>query len=216
MLSVTSRLPESLLDFGGGAVILAYVHVRLGGAAGSSREIKLDPDPLSVRTAREFVRRNLHELGFPGSVDDAVLITSELVTNAVREAPDTPCLLAIGIDGGRPVLEVHDGSPEGVELRPADFGSEHGRGLHVVDALCAEWDCVHTGGGKAVIVKLATGKGRERMTVQEEGGERLLATAAELQTMADLIAKYPAEAQLIIAALEDGLTLGPMQVSTLR
>jgi hypothetical protein len=43
--------------------------------------------------------------------------------------------------------------------------------------------------------------------------EQLLATATELQTLADLIGKYPAEAQLIMAALEDGLTLGPMQVS---
>jgi hypothetical protein len=52
------------------------------------------------------------------------------------------------------------------------------------------------------------------MTVQRECGNRehLLATAAELQSMADLIAKYPAEAQLIMAALEDGLTIGPMQV----
>ena len=40
----------------------------------------------------------------------------------------------------------------------------------------------------------------------------LVATTEQLQTMADLIQKYPAEAQLIIAALEDGLTLGPMQV----
>jgi hypothetical protein len=53
------------------------------------------------------------------------------------------------------------------------------------------------------------------MTVQAERGnrEQLLATAAELQTMADLIGRYPAEAQLIIAALEDGLTLGPMRVA---
>ena len=53
------------------------------------------------------------------------------------------------------------------------------------------------------------------MTLQAECGDReqLLATAAELQTMADLIAKYPAEAQLIMAVLEDGLRLGPMQVS---
>jgi hypothetical protein len=43
--------------------------------------------------------------------------------------------------------------------------------------------------------------------------EQLLATAAELQTMADLIGKYPAEAQLIMAALEDGLRLGPMRVA---
>jgi hypothetical protein len=42
--------------------------------------------------------------------------------------------------------------------------------------------------------------------------EQLLVMATELQNMADLIAKYPAEAQLIMAALEDGLTLGPMQV----
>jgi hypothetical protein len=43
-------------------------------------------------------------------------------------------------------------------------------------------------------------------------GGQLRATAAELQTMADLIEKYPAEAQLIIAALEDGLVIGPMRV----
>ena len=53
------------------------------------------------------------------------------------------------------------------------------------------------------------------MTVQAEcsNREQLLATAAELQTMADLIGKYPAEAQLIVAALEDGLTLGPLLVA---
>jgi hypothetical protein len=41
------------------------------------------------------------------------------------------------------------------------------------------------------------------MTVQAElsNREQLLATAAELQAMADLIGKYPAEAQLIIATL---------------
>jgi hypothetical protein len=53
------------------------------------------------------------------------------------------------------------------------------------------------------------------MIVQAEHGnrEQLLATTAELQTMAELIAKYPAEAQLLMAALEDGLTLGPLQVA---
>ncbi|HZB30446.1 MAG TPA: hypothetical protein VE465_09800 [Streptosporangiaceae bacterium] len=53
------------------------------------------------------------------------------------------------------------------------------------------------------------------MTVQAElsNREQLLATAAELQAMADLIGKYPAEAQLIMTALEDGLTLGPMRVA---
>lgn len=52
------------------------------------------------------------------------------------------------------------------------------------------------------------------MTVQTQcdNREQLVATAAELQTLADLIEKYPAETQLIMAALEDGLRLGPMRV----
>jgi hypothetical protein len=52
------------------------------------------------------------------------------------------------------------------------------------------------------------------MTAQPKSGNReeLLATASELQAMADLIAKYPAEAQLIMAAIEGGLTIGPMRV----
>jgi hypothetical protein len=50
------------------------------------------------------------------------------------------------------------------------------------------------------------------MTIRAGDSEQLLATAAELQNMTELIGKYPAEAQLIMAALEDGLTLGPMQV----
>ena len=53
----------------------------------------------------------------------------------------------------------------------------------------------------------------EEMTLQNEVGNqpRLSATVAELQTMSELIQRYPAEAQLIMSALEDGLTLGPMQ-----
>ena len=49
------------------------------------------------------------------------------------------------------------------------------------------------------------------MTMQSEVTEQLRATATDLQTLADLIQRFPAEAQLIMAALEDGLTLGPMQ-----
>jgi anti-sigma regulatory factor (Ser/Thr protein kinase) len=119
-----------------------------------SREIKLDPDPVSVRKARDFVRTNLRELGFPGSVDNGVLIASELVTNAVREAPDTPCLVAVRVGAGYPVIEVHDGSPEPPKMQSPDFVAERGRGLHIVDALCEDWDCVQSGGGKVVIVVL--------------------------------------------------------------
>lgn len=123
-------------------------------SSASSREIKLDPEPASVRKARDFVRANLCALGFPGSVANGVLIASELVTNAVREAPDTPCLVAVRVGAGHPVIEVHDGCPEPPKMQSPDFVAEGGRGLHIVDALCEEWDCVPSGGGKAVIVVL--------------------------------------------------------------
>jgi anti-sigma regulatory factor (Ser/Thr protein kinase) len=118
------------------------------------REIKLDPDPASVRKARDFVRTNLCDLGFPGSADNGVLIASELVTNAVREAPDTPCLVAVRVGAGHPIIEVHDGCAEPLEMQPPDFVAEGGRGLHIVDVLCESWNCVQSGGGKAVIVVL--------------------------------------------------------------
>jgi hypothetical protein len=39
-------------------------------------------------------------------------------------------------------------------MRQPNFVAERGRGLHIVDALCESWDCVRSGGGKAVIVIL--------------------------------------------------------------
>jgi anti-sigma regulatory factor (Ser/Thr protein kinase) len=128
------------------------------GAVASSREIKLDPDPASVRKARDFVRSNLRDLGFPESVEDGVLIVSELVTNVVLWARQQPCLVVVRVGTGHPVIEVHDAAPELPEKRDPDFVAEHGRGLHLVDALCAQWDCVQSDSGKAVIVNLPSRK----------------------------------------------------------
>jgi hypothetical protein len=38
--------------------------------------------------------------------------------------------------------------------------------------------------------------------------------ARQIEQLQALIQEYPAEAQLILAALEDGLTLGPPQAAT--
>jgi anti-sigma regulatory factor (Ser/Thr protein kinase) len=124
-------------------------------AAASSREIKLDPEPTAVRAARHFIQSALSELGFPGCVDDGLLVVSELVTNAIRAAPQTPCLVVVRVDAGHPIIEVHDGSAEPPKRREPDFDALHGRGLHVVDTLCVRWDCVRSGSGKAVIARLA-------------------------------------------------------------
>lgn len=123
--------------------------------SGDGREIRLEPEPASVRKARDFVAKQLTELGFPSSVDDGVLIASELVTNAQRAAPTMPCLLVVRLDAGyHPVIEVHDTSHDYPELQDPDFASEGGRGLHIVDALCETWDCISSGHGKVIIATL--------------------------------------------------------------
>lgn len=131
-----------------------------------SAEVKLDPDPASVREARVFVETNLRGFGFPESADNGVLIVSELATNALRYVPDSPFLVTVRVDSEHnPVIEVHDSSLEVPELLPADFVSEVGRGLHIVDALCEAWTCVPSDSGKTVAVTLASkGSIRDRST----------------------------------------------------
>jgi anti-sigma regulatory factor (Ser/Thr protein kinase) len=116
----------------------------------SEPEIALCPVPKAASQARAFIRHRLTELGFPKLVDDGVLIAVELVTNAVREAPDGPVMLSLRLSAGRPVIEVRDCSPVLPVIRDADFVSETGRGLHIVGALAAELGWRRVGRGKVV------------------------------------------------------------------
>jgi hypothetical protein len=50
------------------------------------------------------------------------------------------------------------------------------------------------------------------VTFQPPSREQLKAKAERLQNLADLIQEYPAEAQLIMAAIEKGLAIGPPQI----
>jgi anti-sigma regulatory factor (Ser/Thr protein kinase) len=113
-------------------------------------EIELCPVPRAASQARAFIRRRLIEFGFPKLVDDGALIAVELVTNAVREAPNGPVLLSLRLSAGRPVIEVRDRSPALPVIQDADFVSENGRGLHIVDALAAELGWRRVGRGKVV------------------------------------------------------------------
>jgi anti-sigma regulatory factor (Ser/Thr protein kinase) len=106
------------------------------------REIRLEPTPQAVREARRFVSRQLDELGYAELVDDAATITSELVTNSVREAPETPVWVNLRRAGSFPLLEVWDCCPKAPVLKSADYLAEGGRGLRIVDELSVSfgWD----------------------------------------------------------------------------
>ena len=119
------------------------------------------PDiPGSVPVARLQVRAALGLRGLGEYADDAEIITSELVTNAVQHACDDGTT-TIGVAltrAGSPAavtIIVSDSSPDGPVLRDTPPGSEQGRGLQIVEALSAHWGWRQEGSGKAVFAVLA-------------------------------------------------------------
>ena len=75
-------------------------------------------------------------------LDRVVLLTSELVTNAVVHGLG-PVQLLLGDNGDRLRVEVSDGAPgllPRTPRRPADV-NESGRGLLIVDRLADRWGC---------------------------------------------------------------------------
>ncbi|WP_342769483.1 ATP-binding protein [Sphaerisporangium album] len=118
----------------------------------------LRPQADSVKTARDVTRTTLDRWGLAKLCDDAALVVSELVTNAVRyggHAPrrpqDHPITLILLRLAPHVLLAVSDPSDEIPTPKEPDFISEHGRGLHIVQtySTCWGWDALDEG-GKAV------------------------------------------------------------------
>lgn len=67
--------------------------------------------------------------------DTALLVVSELVTNAVKHAPG-PLRLELTLRDSALVISVHDGSPTGPVVRQPDPERIGGHGMEIVTALC--------------------------------------------------------------------------------
>ncbi|WP_229858319.1 GAF domain-containing protein, partial [Streptomyces anandii] len=108
-----------------------------------------EPLGRSVATARSFVRDTLQGWGFGDIVDDAVVLTSELVTNAVVHAGTAADVLCLRSDEGVRI-EVSDRYPERevpVQNAAVNMGSpdrEGGRGLQLCAALATRWGVEYT------------------------------------------------------------------------
>ncbi|MFF3500094.1 SpoIIE family protein phosphatase [Streptomyces sp. NPDC003247] len=119
-----------------------------------------EPLGRSVATARSFVRDTLQGWGFADIVDDAVVLTSELVTNAVVHAGTHADVLCLRTDDGVRI-EVADRYPERevpLQGSPASMGSpdrEGGRGLQLCAAIAGRWGVEYTPTHKNVWFQLA-------------------------------------------------------------
>ncbi|MGP3769748.1 ATP-binding protein [Streptomyces sp. SDT5-1] len=95
----------------------------------------------SVPLARVHIRRTLTMWQWRGDVQDAVLVGSELLTNAINHGRIVGHLLEcrlVALDDGSVLIDVSDplpAFPNFGRLQPDDSESEQGRGLFVIRAL---------------------------------------------------------------------------------
>ena len=97
--------------------------------------------PEAVRRAREFVASNLREWECEPLIDTAVLLTSELVTNAILHAQTGPTV-RIHLTPNNLRVEVVDrgaGMPSKRDASPTELS---GRGLALVDAMASSWGVI--------------------------------------------------------------------------
>jgi CheY-like chemotaxis protein/anti-sigma regulatory factor (Ser/Thr protein kinase) len=116
--------------------------------------VELPRDDVSVVRARRFVREMLETWRCPPN-DDAVLVVSELVTNALVHAK-SGVWVTLRARGGRVRVEVADrgaGSPEPRAPSPETVG---GRGLLLVAAVAETWGIDPSDDGKVVWAELET------------------------------------------------------------
>lgn len=107
----------------------------------------------SVATARVHTRALMEKWDLMAVVDDAEVVVSEIVTNAIKATNAIPepasypdlydrlevVCLCVYLDGGDLVIEVWDPKYESPERRDVDLYDEGGRGLWLVESLSREW-----------------------------------------------------------------------------
>ena len=124
-----------------------------------------DPEPSAAAAARRFVRETLISGGLSGNddlVSDAVLLASELVTNAVVHA-GTPVQLTCRLNGTNIEVSVLDRHPARVIPDPpgatAVVDRPSGRGLLLPAALSSSWGVTYAAAAKAIWFRLGPDAG---------------------------------------------------------
>jgi anti-sigma regulatory factor (Ser/Thr protein kinase) len=119
-----------------------------------SLSISLTAAPVAAAEARRYVQAAIEAWNVPADSYTAALLTSELVTNAIRYSADTVKLfVTCSCDHLR--VYVHDASQDWPAPLDTPADAEAGRGLMLVDQLSADWGWYRTSAGKAVYFTLA-------------------------------------------------------------
>jgi PAS domain S-box-containing protein len=129
--------------------------------AGASKtqnlNVTLPPQPASVAEARQLVRGLLIGSGREDLLDTAVLLVSELVTNALLHAA-TDIGVSVTLDGEGLHVGVTDGSRHLPSRREYGPTSGTGRGLRMLESMVDEWGVTQRRDGKTVWFRLSAGE----------------------------------------------------------
>jgi anti-sigma regulatory factor (Ser/Thr protein kinase) len=126
-----------------------------------ARQLTLAPHPAAVPWVRRLAGQVLRDWGLEELTDTALLLVSELVTNAVRASADggwptggpdgsPEVALTLKLTAGRLVIAVWDSRPDPAVLQCPDATTDSGRGLMIVEALAGAWGQRAVDGGKEV------------------------------------------------------------------
>jgi anti-sigma regulatory factor (Ser/Thr protein kinase) len=138
-------------------VSLAGLHPRSGGGTTDGDAVRSSvflPVPAAISSVRGFVRDALAGWGLDHLVGDAVLVTSELATNAVTHA-GSPFRTSLVRTGDVVRVSVEDGSRTWPRYHRARPGDQDGRGMAIVSVLSRRTGCDSTVGGKVAWAELS-------------------------------------------------------------
>jgi anti-sigma regulatory factor (Ser/Thr protein kinase) len=126
-----------------------------------ARQMTLPASAQSAAYARSSARRILAYWGLSDIADDAVMLVSELVGNALAHAcPDGADAITLTLtltNCGKVLrIEVCDPDPSPPQPRVPGAGDESGFGLVIVASLASAWGARQAGQGKVVWAELST------------------------------------------------------------
>jgi anti-sigma regulatory factor (Ser/Thr protein kinase) len=122
-----------------------------GGAVELSVRVQAASGPEVVGAARAMVRTVLELWDCDDPEGAGALLTSELVTNALRHAAGVLALqIELSLLEGVVRVSVEDSAPARPMVQARSRDATGGRGLQLVEALAAQWGSTPTDRGKAV------------------------------------------------------------------
>lgn len=126
----------------------AFPHDEESGGPTGFAACALSDDPQVAADARDFTRNTLRGWGMGELTDNAAIVVSELLSNAMRYGvtgrrgrtlSPHPVWLGLLRRGDAVMCAVTDPGSEVPVVKEPDYFAESGRGLHVIDTLSDSW-----------------------------------------------------------------------------